>query len=193
MDNREFFNSLAYKWDEICDHDDKKIREILELSNVKKDSKILDIGTGTGILISYLLEKLPSKLVGVDISENMIEVARKKYKDEDVKFIVSDIMNFNEDKYDYIFIYSAYPHFKDKEKLFEHLSELLNENGKVIIAHSQSRDEINHVHSKSDIVKEDILLSVEDNSKIINKYLKIEKTIDNSEMYYIEAIKNMVI
>lgn len=193
MDNREFFNSLAYKWDEICNHDDKKIREILELSNVEKNSKILDIGTGTGILISYLLEKSPSKLVGVDISENMIEVARKKYKDEDVKFIVSDIMNFNEDKYDYIFIYSAYPHFKDKEKLFEHLSKLLNENGKVIIAHSQSRDEINHVHSKSDIVKEDILLSVEDNSKIINKYLKIEKTIDNSEMYYIEAIKNMVI
>lgn len=140
-----------------------------------------------------MLEKLPSKLVGVDISENMIEVARKKYKDEDVKFIVSDIMNFNEDKYDYIFIYSAYPHFKDKEKLFEHLSKLLNENGKVIIAHSQSWDEINHVYSKSDIVKEDILLSVEDNSKIINKYLKIEKTIDNSEMYYIEAIKNMVI
>ena len=39
MDNREFFNSLAYKWDEICDHDDKKIREILELSNVKKKFK----------------------------------------------------------------------------------------------------------------------------------------------------------
>lgn len=190
MNNREFFNSLAYKWDEMCYHDDKKIRKILELSGVEKGSKILDIGTGTGILISYLLEKLPAKLVGVDISENMIEVARKKYKNEDVKFVVSDIMNFNEDKYDYIFIYSAYPHFKNKENLFEHLYKLLNENGKVIIAHSQSRDEINHVHSKSDEVKEDILLSIEDNCKIINKYLKIQKTVDNFGIYYIEAIKN---
>lgn len=190
MNNREFFNSLAYKWDEMCYHDDKKIRKILELSGVEKGSKILDIGTGTGILISYLLEKSPAKLVGVDISENMIEVARKKYKNEDVKFVVSDIMNFNEDKYDYIFIYSAYPHFKNKENLFEHLYKLLNENGKVIIAHSQSRDEINHVHSKSDEVKEDILLSIEDNCKIINKYLKIQKTVDNFGIYYIEAIKN---
>lgn len=190
MNNREFFNSLAYKWDEMCYHDDKKIRKILELSGVEKGSKILDIGTGTGILISYLLEKLPAKLVGVDISENMIEVARKKYKNEDVKFVVSDIMNFNEDKYDYIFIYSAYPHFKNKENLFQHLYKLLNENGKVIIAHSQSRDEINHVHSKSDEVKEDILLSIEDNCKIINKYLKIQKTVDNFGIYYIEAIKN---
>lgn len=188
MDNREFFNNLAYKWDEICHHDDKKIRKILDLAEIKENSKILDIGTGTGILISYLLEKLPSKLVGVDISENMIEVAMKKYKDKNVKFIVSDIMDFNEDKYDYIFIYSAYPHFKEKEKLFEHLLKLLNNNGKVIIAHSQSRDEINHVHSKSDVVKDDVLLPIEDNVKIINKYLKANKTVDNSEMYYIEAI-----
>ena len=188
MDNREFFNNLAYKWDEICHHDDKKIRKLLDLAEIKDNSKILDIGTGTGILISYLLEKSPSKLVGVDISENMIEVAMKKYKDKNVKFIVSDIMDFNEDKYDYIFIYSAYPHFKEKEKLFEHLLKLLNNNGKVIIAHSQSRDEINHVHSKSDVVKDDVLLPIEDNVKIINKYLKANKTVDNSEMYYIEAI-----
>lgn len=190
MDNREFFNKLAYKWDEMCHHDDEKIRKILEISEIKEGAKILDIGTGTGILISYLLEKSPAKLVGVDISENMIEIAREKYKDKNVKFVVSDIMGFNEDKYDYIFIYSAYPHFKDKENLFEHLSKLLNENGKVIIAHSQSRDEINHIHSKSDVVKEDVLLPVEDNIEIINKYLSTNKTIDSFEMYYIEAIKN---
>lgn len=189
MDNRDVFNSLAYKWDEMCNHDDNKIRKILELAEIKDNSKILDVGTGTGILISYLLEKLPSKLVGVDISENMIEVAKNKYKDKNVQFVVSDIMDFNENKYDYIFIYSAYPHFKDKEKLFEHLSKLLNSNGKIVIAHSQSRDEINHIHSKKDEVKEDVLLPVEDNVEIIEKYLKIGKTVDNSEIYYIECQK----
>lgn len=189
MDNREFFNSLAYEWDEMCHHDYNKIRKILELAEIKDNSKILDIGTGTGILISYLLEKLPSKLVGVDISEKMIEVAKEKYKDKNVQFVVSDIINFNEDKYDYIFIYSAYPHFKDKEKLFEHLSKLLNSDGKIVIAHSQSRNEINQIHSKKDEVKEDVLLPVEDNVEIIKKYLKIGKIVDNSQMYYIECKK----
>ena len=47
----------------MCHHDDKKIRKILQLSDIEKGSKILDIGTGTGILISYLLEKSPSKLL----------------------------------------------------------------------------------------------------------------------------------
>ena len=34
------------------------------LLEIKENSKVLDIGTGTWILISYLLEKSPSKLVG---------------------------------------------------------------------------------------------------------------------------------
>lgn len=189
MDNREFFNKLAYKWDDMCHHDNKKIKKILALADIRKDSKILDIGTGTGILISYLLEKSPSKLVGIDISENMIEIAKEKYKGKNVEFVVSDVMKFNDFGYDYIIIYSAYPHFKQKEMLFEHLSKLLNPRGKVIIAHSQSRDEINHIHSRSEAVKDDILLSADENVKIINKYLVTEKTIDNKEMYYIEAIK----
>ena len=188
MNNREFFNDLAYKWDSMCHHDDDKIRKIIDLSNVKEDAKILDIGTGTGILISYLLEKSPKEIVAVDISENMIEVAKSKYKDQNVKFVVTDIMDFDGENFDYIFIYSAYPHFGDKEKLFNHLSKLLNKSGKVIIAHSQSRDEINHVHSKAKEVKEDVLLSAEENIKIINKYLKADKSIDDAEMYYISAV-----
>ncbi|WP_195999998.1 hypothetical protein [Clostridium sp. 1001271B_151109_B4] len=98
-------------------------------------------------------------------------------------------MEFNDYGYDYIFIHSAYPNFKEKEKLSEHISKLLNPRGKVITAHSQSRDEINHVHSTSEVVKDDILLSTDENVKIINRYLITEKTIDNEEMYYIEAIK----
>ena len=123
----------------------------------------------------------------------MIEVANEKYKGKSIGFIVSDIMEFNDCGHDYIFIYSAYPHFKDKEKLFEHLFKLLDQEGKVIIAYSQSRDEINHVHSTNEIVKEDELLFSDENAKIINIYLVTEKIIDNEEMYYIEAIKKIIV
>ena len=40
MDSREFFNSLAYKWDDMCHHDDKKIRDILELADILGHSNI---------------------------------------------------------------------------------------------------------------------------------------------------------
>ncbi|MBU5485140.1 class I SAM-dependent methyltransferase [Clostridium sp. MSJ-11] len=189
MNDREFFNNLASKWDEICNHDDKKLREIINLSNIRENSKILDVGTGTGVLVKYLLECSPIVIKAVDLSENMIEVAKSKYNNDNVEFIVSDIMDFHEGEFEYIFLYSVYPHFIDKDKLFLHLHKLLNINGKIVIAHSESKERINNIHKKNDSVKDHMLPSVEVTSNIMSKYFEVEKSIDNEDMYYISAVK----
>ncbi|RKD22182.1 demethylmenaquinone methyltransferase / 2-methoxy-6-polyprenyl-1,4-benzoquinol methylase [Caminicella sporogenes DSM 14501] len=190
MNNREFFNKVAFKWDEMCIHDDKKIKKIIELSNIRENSKILDVGTGTGVLIKYLIEKNPLKVVAVDIAEKMIEVAKSKYEDKRIQFIVSDIMDYKENKdFEYIFIYSAYPHFKDKNKLFRHLYDLISVGGKIIIAHSESKEKINEIHSKNENVKDDKLPPVDVTAGIMSKYFKVEIAIDNDEMYYISGVK----
>lgn len=186
MDNKEYFNGLAFKWDQICNHNAEKLRKIIELTGVNSNSSILDVGTGTGVLVKYLLETLPSKVIGVDIAENMIGVARKKYKNDDiVEFIVSDILEFEQKDFDYIFMYSVYPHFTDKDGLFGHLSNLMNNGSKIIIAHSESKEKINERHAESKVVKDDVLPSAKITTEIMSKYFLIDTVIDNDEMYYI--------
>lgn len=189
MNTREYFNEVAYKWDRMCSHDGEKIKKIIELSSVKENSKILDVGTGTGILISYLLKTLPREIIGIDISENMIEVAKGKYNDSRVKFIAKDIMEYYVQGYDYIFLYSAYPHFDDKDLLLRHLSNLTAEGGKLIIAHSQSREKINEVHKNCSSVCNDVLQPAELTAGLMSKYYKVDRIIDNDEMYYVSGIK----
>ncbi|WP_320036038.1 methyltransferase domain-containing protein [Halarcobacter sp.] len=53
------------------------IKEKLFSLNSSKDSKILDLGCGTGLLGKTIVESFPN-LVGVDISSNMIDETRKK-------------------------------------------------------------------------------------------------------------------
>ncbi|MCT4563497.1 MAG: class I SAM-dependent methyltransferase [Maledivibacter sp.] len=189
MDNKEFFNSRAFEWDEVCEHNDEKLKKIMEISSLKRDSKILDIGTGTGILISYLLDESPANITAVDISDNMILMAKKKYRDSRVKFVVADILEYNKKGFDYIFLYSVYPHFDDKERLFSHLSTLINDGGKIIIAHGNSKEEINEVHHKNSHTKDDRLPSVEVTANIMSRYFKVDVMIDDADMYYISGIK----
>lgn len=189
MMSREFFDSKAYKWDELCQHDEQKLKKIIELSQVKKNSKILDVGTGTGVMIPYLLETLPIKIIAIDFSENMISMAKQKCNDERVDFIVENVMNYKEECFDYIFLYSVYPHFPDKEILFSHLKKILNNNGKIIIAHSENKEKINKMHENNQQTKEDILVPVIETVKIMSKYFHIDRTIDNNEMYYIRGYK----
>lgn len=188
MDNRKFFNNLAHKWDEISIHDKNKLTKIIDLSEIKPNAKILDVGTGTGVLIKYLLEKSPSHIHAVDISENMIAIAKTKYNDDRVKFTNVDVHQLKESRFDYIFLYSVYPHFQDKDALFSHLKSMLNEDGKIVIAHSQSKEAINSVHRENENTKNDKLPPVEVTAEIMSSYFNTNKMVDNSDMYYISGI-----
>ncbi|EGY80680.1 class I SAM-dependent methyltransferase [Peptoniphilus indolicus] len=195
MNQREFFNSMAEKWDSFCKHDNKKIIEILNLLEIKPSDKVLDVGTGTGILIPFLLERVGKggEVCAVDISEKMIEVAMKKYAASNLTFKNEDILDcdLNTRYYDKVICYSMFPHFEDKKKAIEKLRKYLNENGKLIICHSQSREAINNLHKDSSIVVEkDILPKME----ILENYFiganyKVLKKVDSEEMFVVIAKK----
>jgi demethylmenaquinone methyltransferase/2-methoxy-6-polyprenyl-1,4-benzoquinol methylase len=62
---------------------------VVELTNAKEGSKILDVGTGTGKQ-AFAFAKRGYNVVGIDLSEDMLNVANKKNKYGNVKFEVAD-------------------------------------------------------------------------------------------------------
>lgn len=144
---------MAEKWDSICHHDQNKINEILDLSDIPAGAKILDVGTGTGIMIPFLLSKIgdTGEITAVDIADKMIEIARNKYPYANVNFIAGDVFNLNlpAGYFDIIMCYSVFPHLEYKPTVAERLGKFLKPHGKIVICHSQSRDEINHMHENA--------------------------------------------
>ena len=162
MIQKEFFNSMAYKWDTVCKHDTEKIMYILNLLGIKEGSKLIDVGTGTGVLVPYLSDYVgkDGKVIAIDIADKMLEVAQSKYNFENVSFVCGDILKVDlpKESFDYIICYSAFPHFEDKLTMIKTISRLLKTGGKFIICHSQSRDAINKLHKNvSEAVAEDNL------------------------------------
>lgn len=195
ISQREFFNSMAEKWDQVCQHDTEKIQYILNLLDIQKRGKILDVGTGTGILIPFLVKLVGSqgKVAAIDISDKMLELAKRKYSFENVSFICGDVLqdDLQKEYYDFIICYSVFPHFNDQQLAVRSMSKYLKTGGKFIICHSQSREEINNLHKKaSKAVAEDNLPSVD----IIKNYfsyggLKTVMEIDNDKMFVVIAQK----
>lgn len=94
-----------------------------------------------GILESYLLPYEPRQIVAIDIAGQMIEKARMKYPDHPlIEFLQEDAMSYEGKGFDYIILYSAYPHFMRPERLIEHMSGLLAPGGKLVICHSESKE-----------------------------------------------------
>ena len=65
---------------------------VVNFTNARSGSKILDVGTGTGKQ-AYAFAEKGHEVVGIDLSEAMLNVAGKKNKYENVKFTVADAAN----------------------------------------------------------------------------------------------------
>jgi len=97
---------------------------ILKLLNLPLHSKILDVGCGGG-WISDLLEKMNYKMVGIDISPHMINLAKKR-KTKNVRFIVQDVEFLDlRENFDGVLIYAALHHMPNKKMVLSNLYKVL--------------------------------------------------------------------
>lgn len=190
-----FFNSVAANWDTMCNHDMKKVEFILDLLKIEEGQQILDVGTGTGILIPSLVRRVGTKgkIVGVDLAEKMIEVARAKNTFNNVIFKCEDVLEHEPCGvgYDVVICYSMFPHFEDKEKAIIMLSKKLKANGQLIICHSESRQAINNMHQKAnESVKEDHLPTAEKIKQyFVQAHLKVTEVLDTQEIFLVMGTK----
>lgn len=194
---RNYFNEHAKNWDDEVYHDPEKLRIIINALKLKQGSKVLDVGTGTGITIPYLVKHVTNngKVVAVDISKEMITISKNKYSKEypNVDFIVGDINEISyENNFDTILCYSCFPHFLDQENIINKMVRALNQSGTLMIAHSQSRKNINSIHKNvQNITSKDRLPPMRIlKNMLLKSNLKIIESLDNREMFYVIAKKN---
>ncbi len=58
----------------------KATRELIELCHTNKDKYVLDVGCGVGITACNIVKRYSCKVVGVDISEEMIARSNERAK-----------------------------------------------------------------------------------------------------------------
>ncbi|UHR01973.1 methyltransferase domain-containing protein [Peptoniphilus sp. GNH] len=160
MLNNKGFDLWADNYDEsvaIYDNDEsypfagykKMLNEIYNRILDSSCKNVLDIGFGTGTLISRLYEH-GLEIYGQDFSKRMLEIAQEKmpksklFEGDISKGLVDPLL---ENKYDVIIATYSLHHLTDSEKaiLLKSLLDLLDEGGVIYIADVafESRDEHN--------------------------------------------------
>ena len=121
----EFASTRVYLWDDI----------LPLLNYIKKNDRVLDIGCGNGRLYQILKENQVD-YTGLDISEELIYIAKNKYPEAD--FIVGDMKKlfFADFTFDVIFSIASFHHLLDKKTRIESLKEMkrvLKKDGRILM------------------------------------------------------------
>lgn len=199
MDQKDYFNSLANSWDARCAHDMKKVEYILDLLGIREGHRILDVGTGTGVLVPGLSRRAAGGgfVKAVDVADKMIDIARRKHAYSNVGFHCVDALEESDDEalYDHIICYSMFPHFSDQIEAVKKLSTKLKPGGKLAICHSESRNAINTLHARAaNTVTSDTLPDLQTLKRFfIDSGLKIAHEIDTEEMFVLVGQKQLAL
>ena len=146
----EFFDRLAPQWDADMIRNDDIIATILNNAGVKPGVDVLDVACGTGVLFPDYLSRDVGSLTAVDISPEMVRIAREKFPEDKVTVCCGDVEELDFDKqFDCIVVYNAFPHFPYPKRLIKTLAGLLKEDGRLTVAHGMSREAIDNHHSGS--------------------------------------------
>lgn len=114
-------------------------KAILQLKEIRPQL-ILDVATGTAdvALMAYRLLK-PKKIIGIDISEGMLELGRKKIEKADLQNVIelyrgdSETINYPDATFDAITVAFGVRNFENLEKGLSEMYRVLKPGGKLVV------------------------------------------------------------
>ena len=111
-------------------------KRFIKSLNFSNNDKVLDVATGTGDIALAIRKKYKTDIIGLDLSVNMLKIARKKLKKlkkDDIHFIEGDAENlpFDDDTFDKLVISYGLRNLGNCEKGLQEFYRVLKPNGKI--------------------------------------------------------------
>lgn len=186
-----FFDKWAPEWDSDLIKDGEVIDIILNKSGVVEGTTVLDVACGTGVLFEDYLKR-KAAVTGIDISPEMVKIAKEKYPD--IKVICGDAENYSfEEKFGVIMIYNAFPHFPEPESMIKNLCLYLKEGGRLTVAHGMSKAQIDACHAGAAKNISLPLPEAENLARMLGKFLKVDTVISDERMYMVSGVNSLVL
>jgi len=129
----EFIDRIAPKRDNWIRLNRYYYNDLLRLFrySIPEKSSVIEIGCGSGFILSKLK---PSRGVGIDISPEMIRIARKQYPG--LEFLEMDAENMNlQEQFDYVIISDTLGYFEDIQRSFSELKKICSPESRIIITY----------------------------------------------------------
>ncbi len=133
MPDGRSFDRFAADYDRFASLEPGSLRNWLVKQLPAHGHRALDAGCGAGRYTQALAERF-DEVVGVDISEPLIDIARRRRSDQNVRYLVADVISITDaDGFDLVFSSTTLHHLPDLNAALLHLRGLTRARGVAIL------------------------------------------------------------
>lgn len=140
---KQMFDNIAHKYDFLNRFLSLGIdigwrKKAIKMLAEHKPKRILDVATGTADFAIATLKINPEEVIGLDISEGMLEVGRKKLADKGIKNIRlesgdSEDLQYEDNSFDAVIVAFGVRNFENLEKGLAEINRVLRPGGVAMI------------------------------------------------------------
>jgi ubiquinone/menaquinone biosynthesis C-methylase UbiE len=144
----DFFDRRASQWEATCYPPQvrSRLEALIPSFGLKGGDRVLDIGTGPGILLPYIQDQVGprGRIAAVDCSLPMVRQANPKRRWFRDLVLQGDAhrLPFCDQCFDVVICFAAFPHFQRPEMAMAEMARVAAPGGRVVIAHLMSRREL---------------------------------------------------
>jgi SAM-dependent methyltransferase len=181
---RERFDELVDRFEPpLPEGVPERLSRIVAAANIQEGETVLDVGTGTGILIPLIQRYRPGVIYACDLSEGMLKRLREKHAG--VETLRSDVrdLELTDDCLNVVLINACYPNIADKAGTFENLSRMIVAAGRLIISHPLGKQFIAKLKENADFPLDDLPTKREAESLFWPYGFRIDGFIDEPQLY----------
>ena len=185
-----YFDQQAPEWDARMVRCTQKINAILAAAAVGPGTRVLDVACGTGVLFEDYLAHGVAEVVGVDISPEMVRIARRKYPQSHVSVLCADVEEIGfAQPFDSVVVYNAFPHFTNPARLVAHLAGLLAPGGNLCIAHGMSRQALLRHHEGRPSAVSQPLPELQQVTALLHPYFRVSTAVSDEEKFIAAGVR----
>ncbi len=194
----QFFDRYAAQLAEsgYCPDEISRIRALIARTAIAKEMRVLEPGCGPGHITKLLAESVGEggHVCALDVSHEMVNICQTRTSLlPQVSVTQGAIEDYACDgsPFDLVFCFNAFPHFNNHPKALRAAFASLAIGGRLVIAHSTSREHVNHVHmSSGGPIEHDLLPAPEAlAAMVIGAGFMPPEVDDGEQSFFLSALK----